>query len=51
MAPTTVYGYHNSYYAPAYVAPCHKVFVGYKTRWNGYGWIQVPRFKRICNYY
>jgi type 1 fimbria pilin len=44
---TPYFGGYNNYYAPA----CPKVFVGYKTIWNGYGWVQVPRYKRICNYY
>ncbi len=39
-------GYYNHYYAP-----CHKVVVGWKTRWNGWRWVQVPRMRRVCAYY
>jgi hypothetical protein len=45
--------YIGGYYGPTYYAPtyCKKVIVGYKTVWNGYGWIQVPVKKKICGYY
>jgi hypothetical protein len=44
-------GYYGGYYGPAYVPACPKVFVGYKTVWNGFGWVQVPRYKHVCNIY
>ena len=46
------FGGYAPYYGYNYYAPvCPKVLVGYKTIWNGYAWIQVPRYKRVCNYY
>ncbi len=40
--------YGPGYYGAGYVAPCPKVFVGYRKVWNGHHWIRVPRFRRVC---
>jgi len=42
--------YFGGYYVGHY-APCHKVVVGWKTVWNGWRWVDVPRKRRICAYY
>ncbi len=39
------YGYGHGYHSHGY---CQKVFVGYRTIWTYYGYVQKPVYKRIC---
>jgi hypothetical protein len=42
------YGYHgyNSYSSYS----CEKVFVGYRSIWTYYGWVQKPIYRKVCGY-
>jgi hypothetical protein len=40
--------YYQPYYAPP-VYSCQWVIVGYKTVWNGYAWVKVPKKQKVCN--
>jgi len=42
--------YYGGYYGVTY-RHCHKTIVGWKTVWNGWRWVQVPRKRRVCAYY
>jgi hypothetical protein len=42
------YGYYKPYYKSYNYCP--KVFVGYKTVWTYYGYVQKPIYRRVCSY-
>jgi hypothetical protein len=41
------YGYGYGYKSYGH---CQKVFVGYRTVWTYYGYVQKPIYKRVCGY-
>ena len=45
------YGYHgyNSYNSYSSYS-CDKVFVGYRSIWTYYGWVQKPIYRKVCGY-
>jgi len=43
------YGYGHGYGYKSY-GHCQKIFVGYRTVWTYYGYVQKPVYKRVCGY-
>ena len=43
------HGYNNHYSYQSY-SHCQKIFVGYKTIWTYYGYVQKPVYKKVCGY-
>lgn len=41
-------GYGHSYGYSSY--HCSRVFVGYRTVWTYYGYVQKPIYKKVCGY-
>jgi hypothetical protein len=40
------YNHYNSYSS----YHCQKIFVGYRTVWTYYGYVQKPIYKKVCGY-
>ncbi|MGE0213933.1 MAG: hypothetical protein AB7S41_19765 [Parvibaculaceae bacterium] len=41
-------GYYNKGYGHYY--SCKRVFVGYRSVWTYYGYVQKPIYKKVCGY-
>ncbi|MGE4244574.1 MAG: hypothetical protein AB7E66_01145 [Parvibaculaceae bacterium] len=45
------YGYGHGYGYKSYgYSSCTRVFVGYRTVWTYYGYVQKPIYKKVCGY-
>ena len=43
------YGYGYGYKSYGY-SSCKRIFVGYRTVWTYYGYVQKPIYKKVCGY-
>jgi hypothetical protein len=46
------YGYYGGYGYKSYHSyhGCKRIFVGYRTVWTYYGYVQKPIYKKVCGY-